>query len=402
MMLAMILKVALRSLWGNKLRSTLAMLGIVIGVGAVIAMLAIGAGAQKSVMERMTAMGTNLLMIRPGQRGSMGVVSGTAQNLTVDDALAITQQIKGVARVAPALSGSGQLKYFGRNTRSTVLGTTITYFYARNFELQAGSYFTDLDDERMSRVAVIGPVTAENLFGAQDPIGQTIKINGLNFRVIGLLKSKGDQGWFNPDDQALIPLRTAMKQLYGLDFVREINVQVEQGADISKVQQDVSQLLRRRHRLWPGMPDDFFIRNQTEMLETANAMTRTFTILLGSIACISLLVGGIGIMNIMLVNVTEQTREIGIRRAIGARRSDIVAQFLTESVVLCSVGGIAGIGLGVGIPLAVQHFTGITAVIRLWSVLLAFSISSGMGIVFGIYPAARAARMDPIQALRNL
>ena len=245
----------------------------------------------------------------------------------------------------------------------------------------------------MSRVAVIGPVTAENLFGVQDPIGQTIKINGLNFRVIGLLKSKGDQGWFNPDDQALIPLRTAMKQLYGLDFVREINVQVEEGADISGIQQEVTQLLRKRHRLLSGMPDDFFIRNQAEMLEAANAMTRTFTILLGSIACISLLVGGIGIMNIMLVTVTERTREIGIRKAIGARDGDILRQFLIEAVLMSGLGGMLGVFVGVAAAQIVAMNSEFKTIIQPASVIMALSFSAAVGIFFGYYPAWRASQI---------
>jgi putative ABC transport system permease protein len=341
-----IVKVALKSLSANKLRSFLAMLGIIIGVGSVISMLALGTGAQKQVMERISQMGTNLLVVRPGQRGSRGAQTGTQRNLVPDDAMAILSEVSGVSQVAPVVSAGAQLKHFNRNARTIVIGSTMTYFPIRNFEIEHGRAFTESESETMARVAVIGPVTVENLFGAGEPVGQTIKINGINFRVIGILKSKGDQGWFNPDDQAIIPYTTAMKQLFGLDHLREIDIQVADGVDTGKVKEATSALLRRRHRLQADAADDFYIRSQAEMVEMASSVTRTFTILLGGIAGISLLVGGIGIMNIMLVTVTERTREIGVRKAIGARDRDILRQFLLETLILSGLGGLFGVAFG--------------------------------------------------------
>ncbi|MCX6999118.1 MAG: ABC transporter permease, partial [Candidatus Sumerlaeota bacterium] len=341
-----IIKVALKSLLANKLRTILAMLGIIIGVGAVISMLAMGAGAQKQVMERISAMGTNLLMIRPGQHGSHGVTSGSRQNLTVDDATAILK-VKGVFQIAPVVQGSAQIKYYNLNSRVAVVGSSPTYFTARNFDIGRGRSFTEGEVDSMMRVAVLGPTTVENLFQDEDPLGQTIKVNGINFNVVGVTKSKGDQGWFNPDDQAIVPYTTAMKQLFGLNYLREIDVQAADGTDLIKLQEDITSLLRQRHRLQPEAQDDFNIRNQAEIIATATNVTQTFTFLLGGIASISLLVGGIGIMNIMLVTVTERTREIGIRKAIGAKNRDIMLQFLIEAIVLSGLGGVIGIALGV-------------------------------------------------------
>jgi putative ABC transport system permease protein len=396
----MIVKVSLKSLLANKLRSFLAMLGIIIGVGAVIAMLAIGAGAQKQVLEQMSAMGTNLLVVRPGQRGSGGVMSGTQQTLTVDDAMAIARLGGDVAQVAPAVSGSTQTKHLNLNARTTVMGTTTTYFSIRNFELQSGSYFTDADEDRMARVGVIGPTAAENLFGAEDPIGQQVKVNGINFRIIGVNKSKGDQGWFNPDDQMIIPITTAMKQLFGLEFVREINIQVREGGDIDATQEAVRQLLRKRHRLQQGVPDDFFVRNQAEMLKAASDMSATFTFLIGGIAGISLLVGGIGIMNIMLVTVTERTREIGVRKAIGARDADILRQFLIEAVIMSALGGMIGVLLGYGGAWLIASKAGYVTIVTPLSVFMSLGFAGFVGVFFGYYPAWRASKLDPIEALR--
>jgi putative ABC transport system permease protein len=376
------------------------MLGIIIGVGAVIAMLAIGAGTQASVMNRISAMGTNLLVVRPGQRGTGGVMSGTQQNLTLDDAAALLTQVKGIRAVAPLVSGSGQLKYFGKNARATVQGTSITYMPIRAFEVDQGEMFTEQDVERMARVALIGPVTAENLFGAGDPVGQTVKVNGINFRIVGLLKSKGDQGYFNPDDQLIIPYTTAMKQLFGLDYLREIDVQANEDADLTQLQADVLALFRKRHRIQPGMPDDVNIRNQADLLETANEVSKKFTVLLGAIAGISLLVGGIGIMNIMLVTVTERTREIGIRKAIGAKDRDILRQFLIEALVMSALGGLLGVVMGVGTAEILGRFTDFATIVKPYSIVLALGFSGAVGIFFGYYPATRAAKLDPIECLR--
>ncbi len=395
-----IVKVGLKSLVANSLRSFLAMLGIIIGVAAVISMLALGAGAQKQVMERLTAMGTNLLVIRPGQSGFHGVMSGTQETLTVEDAQALLKDAPGIRRLAPAVGSVAQIKYMAQNTRARVTGTTATYLSIRDFQVEKGRVFSDSEVESMGRVAILGPVTVENLFGISDPLGETIKLNGINFTVIGVLKAKGDQGWFNPDDQVIVPYTTAMQQLFGLDYVGEIDVQVADGADVTALQAAITKILRKRHRTQESMPDDFNIRNQADMIETANEFTRTFTILLGGIASISLLVGGIGIMNIMLVTVTERTREIGIRKAIGAKERSILMQFLVEAVIISGLGGLIGVALGLAGAVVIKHFTDFSTFIEGSSVLLALSFSAVVGVFFGWYPALRAARLDPVEALR--
>jgi len=401
-----ILKVALRSLLANKLRSILAMLGIIIGVSAVISMLAIGAGTQKAVIDQFTAMGTNLLVVRPGQRGTGGVMSGTQQNLTLEDAQAILDQVPGIRAITPVVGGQAQVKYFSKNARTNVQGVAVTYLTIRNYEVERGESFSENDVNRNARDAIVGPVTAENLFGAQDPVGQTVKINGINFRVVGVLKSKGDQGFFNPDDQILIPYTTAMRQVFGsttaatLNAVREIDIQANEGADLDKLQADTLALLRKRHRLQPGAQDAVNIRNQAEFLEARSKATEMFTVLLGSTASISLLVGGIGIMNIMLVTVTERTREIGIRKAIGAKDWDILSQFLVEAVLMSVLGGLIGVALGVGASDLIGRFSDYATIVKPFSVVLSLTFACFVGIFFGFYPATRAAKLDPIECLR--
>jgi putative ABC transport system permease protein len=395
-----IVKVALKSLFGNKLRSFLAMLGIIIGVAAVISMLSLGAGAQAQVMERINSWGVNLLTLRPGQRRRHGVRSGSYENLTLEDAQAILKEVKGVRQVAPVVRGSAQLKYYGRNTNTQVIGSSITYLGIRNFEIERGRNFTEVEAERMARVALLGPETAKNLFEEEDPLEQTIKVKGVNFRVIGVLKEKGGQGWFSPDDQAIIPYTTAMKQLLGTDKLRQIDIQAESGADQTKVQEDITALMRKRHRLLGDAEDDFNIFNQASIVETATEVTRTFTILLGSIAGISMLVGGIGIMNIMLVTVTERTREIGVRKAIGAKDRDILGQFLIEAMLMSGLGGLIGVILGVGGAKIVENAIDFGTKVELSSILMALSFSAAVGVFFGYYPARRAAKLDPIEALR--
>ena len=395
-----IIKVAFKSLSANKLRTFLAMLGIIIGVGAVISMLALGAGAQKRVMERIASMGTNLLLIHPGQRGFRGVMSDTSQRLKLSDARAILEGLPDVYQVAPVVRGQVQLKYFNRNAAIGMIGSSSTYFPVRNFEIEQGRAFTEGEVDRMARVAVLGPVTSKNLFGEASPVNETIKIKGVNFRVVGITKSKGSRGRHNPDDQVVIPYTTAMKQLLGVDFLHEIDIQAADDISLNKVQKAITSLLRKRHRSVEGMPDDFHMHNQTEIVETASEVSRTFTILLGSIAGISLLVGGIGIMNIMLVIVTERTREIGVRKAIGAKSRDILLQFIVEAIVLSGFGGLIGVALGIGAAQTIGKWTQFLTVTEPSSVLLALSFSAAVGIFFGYYPARRAALLDPIEALR--
>jgi len=395
-----IVKVGLKSLLANKLRSLLAMLGIIIGVGAVIAMLAMGAGAKGQIMARISAMGTNLLIVRPGQAGSRGVMSGTTQNLTLADAQALVSDAPGIARVAPTVSGSAQVKYLNRNNRTNVVGTSSTYLPIRNFEVEHGRSLTEQEVEGMARSALLGPTTAETLFEAENPLGKTVKINGINFKVAGVLKSRGDQGWFNPDDQVIVPYTTAMNQLFGLDYLREIDVQATDDADLKEVQKAITTVLRKRHRLQEGTEDDFHVRNQADILETANEVSQTFTVLLAGIASISLLVGGIGIMNIMLVTVTERTREIGVRMAIGAKRKNIRMQFLLESLIISGIGGLIGVAAGFAAAMGVSRLTQFSTAVEMKSVLLSLAFSAAVGVFFGYYPARRAAMLDPIEALR--
>lgn len=394
------IKVALKSLMANKMRSFLAVLGIIIGVGAVIAMLAIGAGAKNNIVNAIQSMGTNLLMVRPGMHGVGGVMSTAQQNLTLEDAQAILEEVPGILAVAPVVQRGAQVKYYEQNAAVSVVGAASTYLAIRNFGLDRGRLFTEQENDSMARVAILGPTTAKTLLGQDEPLGAIVKINGINFTVIGITKAKGDQGWFNPDDQVLIPYFTAMKQLFGLNYLREIDVQGEPDASLETIQKGIVNLLRQRHRIQPDADDDFQISNQAEILNTASTVTRTFTVLLGAVAGISLVVGGIGIMNIMLVTVTERTREIGIRKAIGAKDRDILRQFLFESVFMSCLGGIIGVGAGSGAAKIIGAMTEFQTVIQPQSVMMAFSFAAAVGVFFGYYPARRAARLNPIDALR--
>ncbi len=394
------LKMAIKSLYANKLRSILAMLGIIIGVSAVISMLALGSGAKQSVMTRISAMGKNLLVVRPGQKRHRGVSSGTSQNLTLEDADAIVKSIKDVKMLTPVIRGSAQVKFENKNTRTSITGTAITYFMINNFEIEKGRRIREQEAERLGRVAILGSTVAEALFEKKNPVGKRIKIKGINFMVVGVLKSKGDQGWSNPDDQVIIPYTTAMKILFGISKLREIDIYVREGAELSKVENEITVLLRKRHKIKDGADNDFRIRNQAEILATATQITGTFTILLGGIAGISLLVGGIGIMNIMLVTVTERTREIGIRKSIGAKNRNILLQFLIESILMSSIGGAIGIGIGMGGAELITKYSPFQAIVSSFSIILSFSFSVSVGIFFGFYPAYKAAGLNPIDALR--
>ena len=399
MILMTIIKMALKGLMANKLRSILAMLGIIIGVGAVISMLAIGTGAEREQMNRISAMGTNLLVVRPGMIGSRGVHSGTRENLTLDDAKAILEQIKGIDQISPVVASNSQVKFFNKNEQVNITGAAVTYPWIRNFKIAKGRFFSETEVENKARVAILGPETAEKLEFTEANVGESIKLQGLTFKVIGLFESKGDQGWYNPDDLVMIPYTTAMKTVFGLDFLREIDIQVKKNVSLVNVETEIATLLKRRHKIQPGQEDDFYIRNQADLIEMASETNRTFKILLGSIASISLLVGGIGIMNIMLVTVTERTREIGIRKAIGAKDRDILRQFLIEALIMSVIGGFIGVGAGIGASKVIGNATEFVTVIELPGVILALSFSMAVGVFFGYYPARRAAVLDPIESL---
>lgn len=400
MLIWTMIKVALKTLISNKLRSFLAMLGIIIGVGAVISMLGLGAGAKKQVIQKITAMGTNLLIVRPGGERRGGVRSGSSETLVIGDAAAIIDHIEGAEIVSPLVRGRAQVKYYNENANTTIAGAAQTYLDIRNFEIETGRVFTSFEEERSSRVAILGASIAEQLFGTRDSLDERFRIKNVNFHIIGVLKAKGDQGWFNPDDMVIIPYSTAMKQILGRTYLDEIDVKAGDGEDLSRIEADMEQLLRRRHNIREGDDADFHIRNQAEIIEMASDFTRTFTILLGGIAGISLIVGGIGIMNIMLVTVTERTREIGVRKAIGARDRDILRQFLLESILISGVGGIIGIGIGYVTADIIQRFSDFQTVIEPASIVPAICVSATVGVFFGYYPARRAARLNPIEALR--
>jgi putative ABC transport system permease protein len=365
----------------------------------VIAMLAIATGAKRDVMQRIESIGTNILSISPGQRGSHGVMSGSQQNLTVENAKAILEKVDSIDLISPVVNGNSQVKFFNKNSRTSVTGAAVTYSKIRNFEAEKGRFFTEAEVNSMARVAVIGPQTAENLNFKTENIGENIKMDGINFKVIGILKSKGDQGWHNPDDNIIVPYTTAMQILFGLKNLRQIDLQATSGADLKKVETDVIKVMRKQHRINQGMEDDFNVRNQAEFIDMANQSNKTFTILLGSIASISLLVGGIGIMNIMLVTVTERTREIGVRKAIGAKDRAILSQFLIEALIMTGIGGLIGLFAGYGASKVIGSVTDFKTYVDPTSVVLAFSFAVAIGIFFGYYPARRAAMLDPIQSL---
>ena len=400
---------ALTSLWANKLRSGLTVLGIVIGVAAVISLMSIGRGAQAQITETIQSLGTNLLFVQPGSSSFGGIFfgQGSASTLTLDDAYAIADSPSVVA-VAPELSSSGQIVYGRNNTFTQVLGVTPDYLDVRNMRLSTGSFIADGHVTNRSEVAILGSFTSESLFGLRDPVGQTIKINDRRFTVIGVLDSEGGGPFGLFDDQILAPITTVYYRLAGQRTtqgeiaVDSISVQVQDESLMDRAESEIATLLRLRHRLTGE--DDFTINNQQDTLETLEETTDTFVMFLGAIAGISLLVGGIGIMNIMLVSVTERTREIGIRKAMGATRRDILVQFMSEAVFLSIVGGGIGVLAGVAISRFIDDKTLLNQTFQtVFSgdiVVLALLVSAAIGLFFGIYPAMRAARQHPIDALR--
>ena len=395
-------RVALEGLAANKIRSALTMLGIVIGVGSVIAMIAIGQGAREQTMSFIQSMGTNVLSVQSGQSrtGAVRGGMGSAQTLTLDDAFAIDQSCPLVVRVAPESRSNAKTKYKNMNTSTTILGTTPDYPAIRNVQVEKGRWFQDGDVKSMRRVGVIGPTAAENLFGSNSPVNKMVRINGINCKIIGVTKAKGSGGFGDPDDQIFMPITTMMRRVFGIDYIRSISCQAKSMDQMEAATQQISDLLRKRHKLGPASQDDFMVRNQAEFMETADQTSRTFTMLLAGIAAVSLLVGGIGIMNIMLVSVTERTREIGIRKAVGARSRDILMQFLIESVVLSLVGGIVGIIFGVASAQILAQTAGWNIAISVPTIILAFGFAAGIGVFFGIYPARKASALRPIDALR--
>lgn len=404
MLIWTILRVALRSLLINKMRLFLTMLGIIIGVGAVIAMLALAEGAQRSVLERFDNMGVNLLTIRPnwGRRGSFA--TGDAQTLTLDDWRAVEQQMADYVRhVAPEAWDGVTARRGNRSSRIQVSGSTPSYFYVRNFTVADGRVFTDQEVAQQANVCVIGPKVVEDLFQGEDPINQEIYLGRRRMTVIGVTEPKGDQGWFNPDNQAFAPLTTVMNEIIGQTYLDAINVACVDRDLINECQAGLMALMERRKGAPPpGAEPLFRVDSMAQLQAEVETATGVFKLLLGGIAGISLLVGGIGIMNIMLVTVTERTREIGVRKALGARRRDILSQFLIEAVFIACVGGGLGIALGWGVAHVFNNFVEqFKTVVTADSILMAVSCSTAIGLVFGIYPAQRAAKLDPIEALRH-
>ncbi len=395
-----ILRVALASLAANKLRAFLTLLGVIIGVGAVIAMVALGEGAKRDIQERIRALGTNTLSISPGQAMQRGV-SGGDEKLTIDDVDALRREGRTLSLVAAEIMRSYPVDYRDANTLTAVVGTTPEYFAINNRRLRAGRLFNDNEVDGRRRVAVVGPTVLENLgLAPSEIIGQKITIRGTMFEVIGTLETQGQRGWWNPDDQVLIPLTTGQFRVFGTDRLRGINTQVAEGRRTDEAVAEIEGILRREHKIRPGKPNDFSIRNPAEIMGAFEETTRTFTLLLAGIAAVSLLVGGIGIMNIMLVSVTERTREIGIRKALGATRWNILSQFLVEAVVICLVGGIIGIALGMGASAVMARAAGWNTAVAPRAIAYAFLFAAAVGLFFGIYPARRASRLDPIEALR--
>jgi putative ABC transport system permease protein len=401
MLLGEIINVALGAIRANKLRSFLTMLGIVIGVGAVITMVALGTGAQQSVQERIQALGTDLLQVSAGQSMHRGLASADRVSLTTDDAKAL-QDARGLKAIIPELRRSQQVEYGNRNINVNIMGTVPEFVPVNNYELDHGRVFSHGDGSARKRVAVLG-YGVPDMVGANAAamIGQQVLIRGIPFEVIGVLKEKGStSSWNNPDEQILIPLETAQYRIMGSDRVNSITVQVSHPDSMTMAMIEIEKVMRREHGIAPGRDNDFSIRNRSEFLSTFEETTQTFTFLLGGIAAVSLLVGGIGIMNIMLVSVTERTREIGVRKALGATRQNIMLQFLVEALVLCLMGGVVGIMAGTGGAIALSRLANWNTLVSWQAVVIAVIFSGIVGVFFGLWPARRASQLDPIEALR--
>jgi len=400
------LRIALRALMVNKMRSSLTMLGIIIGVGAVIAMIAVGSGAKKRIAEQIASMGSNLIMVMSGSStsGGMRFGAGTVPTLTADDAKAIQTEIPGVKYTAPSINGVAQVVFGNQNWSTIIIGTAPEVLEIRDWPLAAGRPYTQQDVDGATKVCLLGRTVVENLFGGMDAIGQIVRIKNVPFTVIGALAPKGQSTWGqDQDDIIFVPLTTAQKRLFGMQFpgmVRTIAVQATGPEVMKEVEEQITDLLRQRHRIQPNQENDFSVRNLTEVMSSAEQSANVMSLLLGAIASISLIVGGIGIMNIMLVSVTERTREIGIRIAVGAKGRDILLQFLIESLVLSLVGGMLGIGIGMAGTLILASFTKWPVLFSITAILLAVLFSGSVGVFFGFYPARKASLLNPIEALR--
>jgi putative ABC transport system permease protein len=407
-MLLQALRIALRSLKVNKLRTALTMLGIMIGVAAVIAMVSVGTGAQARVAEQIQSLGSNLIMAMSGSTNQAGVRLGQGSQTTIteDDASAIAREVAAVQVAAPSSRGNAQVVYGNLNWSTAIQGVTTDYFEARDWPVDVGRPILQEDVDGATKIALLGQTTAQNLFGDADPIGQIIRIKKVPFTVAGLLSRKGQSAWGqDQDDVIFVPLSTAKKKVLGVSqanarSVGSISIKIRPDENMTEAETQIRELLRQRHRLQPAQDDDFWLRNLSEVLQTQEESSKVMTYLLAAIASVSLLVGGIGIMNIMLVSVTERTREIGLRMAVGARSRDILTQFLVEAVTLSLIGGVIGIALGIGGSNAINALAEWRTVLAPEAILLAFGFSAAIGIFFGFYPARKASRLDPIEALR--
>jgi putative ABC transport system permease protein len=407
-MLLQALRIALRSLRVNKLRTALTMLGIMIGVAAVIAMVSVGAGAQARVAEQIQSLGSNLIIVLSGSTNAAGVRLGQGSQLTIteDDAQAIAREVPAVQVAAPSSRGSAQVVYGNLNWSTAIQGVTADYFEARDWPVDDGRPILQEDVDGATKIALLGQTTALNLFGESDPLGQIIRIKKVPFTVVGILSRKGQSSWGqDQDDVIMVPLSTAKKKVLGVSAanarsVGSISIKIRADEDMADAENQIRGLLRQRHKLLPQQDDDFWLRNLSEVLQTQEESSKVMTYLLAAIASVSLLVGGIGIMNIMLVSVTERTREIGLRMAVGARARDILTQFLVEALTLSLIGGIIGIALGVGGSNAISYLAEWRTVLAPEAIVIAFGFAAAIGIFFGFYPAQKASRLDPIDALR--
>ncbi|MCK4337735.1 MAG: ABC transporter permease [Candidatus Aminicenantes bacterium] len=404
MTLGRTIKISFKALNRNKMRSFLTALGIIIGVGAVIAMISIGEGAKVNIQNRFASMGTNLLFVRPGSmsiRGRHGG-GGTYQNLKEADAKAILESCDAVKYISPSVNTRAQVIYQNKNWNTSIYGTGDKYPLIRNWTIDEGEYFTESQVKTAQKVCVLGAEVNKNLFEGEYAVGQIIRIKKIPFRVIGILKSKGEAGgWFNQDDVIAVPYTTAQRRLIGrTDRISSIDVSAVTAERTQEAMDQIKEVMRIQHKIAPGAEDDFNVRNMSDIAESAAESTKILTILLGGIASISLLVGGIGIMNIMLVSVTERIREIGIRMSIGAKEKDILLQFLIEAIVLSIMGGLLGIALGVGGSALISHFSPMKTLVSIGSIVLAFLFAGSVGVFFGFYPARKASKLDPIDALR--